>query len=277
MSSCVGSGGRHPSLPLLPHLLPPWEVVASFPEAFPGQGRSPHPHLSKSLLIPQGADDEGHEAALHEPAQGQLGTQGQEVPDLTQIQGAVAGDRDEGCIRKHEWVTPPSTEHLLRCWVGSPGPQASPGKHGIQGCSSSHSPETHMCSCTRTETHHQILWGPICQGQGTPGSSPQGQRRQSSAESQTLGGRRGCSPSRSISNTPAASSGVRQRNSLAGSVWRRWRPGDPGMPDGGCRAEGFRQWMLSVDILDAAATQGVPSFRSGPCDEEGPSAPVGEG
>ena len=106
MSSCVGSAGRHPSLPLPPHLLPPWEVVASFPEAFPGPGRSPHPHLSKSLLVPQGADDEGHEAALHEPAQGQLGTQGQEVPDLIQIQGAVAGDRDEGCVRKHEWVTP---------------------------------------------------------------------------------------------------------------------------------------------------------------------------
>ena len=35
--------------------------------------------------------------------------------------------------------------------------------------------------------------------------------------------------------------------------------------------------MLSVDILGAAATQGVPSFRRGLCDKEGPSSPVGEG
>ena len=35
--------------------------------------------------------------------------------------------------------------------------------------------------------------------------------------------------------------------------------------------------MLGVDILGAAATQGVPNFRRGLCDEEGPSTPVGEG
>ena len=91
------------------------------------------------------------------------------------------------------------------------------------------------------------------------------------------GGPGGCSPSRSISNPPAASSGVRQRNSLAGSVWRRWRPGDPGIPEGRCRGEGFRQWTLGVDILGAAATQGVASFRRGLCDKEGPSTPVGKG
>ena len=168
---------------------------------------------------------------------------------------------------------PQSTEHLLGCWVGSPGPL---GKHGIQGCSSPHSPETHVCSCTRTKHTFRHSGGPCTKDRGLQGLLPQGQQWQSSAESRTLGGRGGCSPSCSISNTPAASSGVRQRNS-AGSVWRRWRPGDPGIPDGRCRGEGFRQWMLSVDILGAAATQGVPSFRRSLCDEEGPSAPVGEG
>lgn len=174
MSSCVGSGGRHPSLPLLPHLLPPWEVVASFPEAFPGQSRSPHPHLSKSLLIPQGADDEGHEAALHEPAQGQLGTQGQEVPDLIQIQGAVAGDRDEGCIRKHKWVTPPSTEHLLRCWVGSPGPQAPLGSTGFRAAL----PPTrlkHTCAPAHAQKHTiRYSGGPSAKDRGLQGLLPKG-------------------------------------------------------------------------------------------------------
>ena len=35
--------------------------------------------------------------------------------------------------------------------------------------------------------------------------------------------------------------------------------------------------MLGVDILGAAATQGVPNFRRGLCDKEGPSTPAGEG
>ena len=34
--------------------------------------------------------------------------------------------------------------------------------------------------------------------------------------------------------------------------------------------------MLGVDILGAAATQGVPNFRKGLCDKEGPSTPAGE-
>ena len=265
MSSCVGSGGRHPSLPLLPHLLPPWEVVASSPEAFPGPGRSPHPHLSKSLLVPQGADDEGHEAALHEPAQGQLGTQGQEVPDLIQIQGAVARDRDEGCVRKHEWVSPPYTEHLLRCWVGSPGPQASLGSMGFRAVL----PPTclkHTCAPEHVQKHTvRYSGGPSAKDRGLQGLLPKGNGgrvQQSPRPWGTRGG--GCSPSRSLSITPAASSGVRQRNSLAGSVWRRWRPGDPGIPDGRCRAEGFRQWTLSVDILDAAATRGSPASEVAP-------------
>lgn len=155
-------------------------------------------------------------------------------------------------------------------------PRPPLGKHGIQGCSSPHSPETRLCSCTRTKHTVRHSGGPSAKDRGLQGLPP---RATAAVFPRILdpGGPGSCSPSRSISNTPAASSGVRQRNSLAGSVWRRWRPGDPGIPDGRCRGEGFRQWMLGVDILGAAATQGVPNFRRGLCDKEGPSTPVGEG
>ena len=64
---------------------------------------------------------------------------------------------------------PLSTEHLLGCWVGSPGPL---GKHGIQGCSSPHSPETHMCSCTRTKHTIRHSGGPSAKDRGLQALPP---------------------------------------------------------------------------------------------------------
>lgn len=70
-----------------------------------------HTHLRESLLVPKRANDEGYKAAFLEPAQRQFGTQGQEVPDLIQVQGADARDRDEGCGRGRTRVT----QWSLRC------------------------------------------------------------------------------------------------------------------------------------------------------------------
>lgn len=74
-------------------------------------------------------------------------------------------------------------------------------------------------------------------------------------------------PSRSISNTLMASSGLRQRNSLAGSVWRRWRPGEFW---GHRQRAGWRKGeVLSAGILlpsrrTAAFLFGAASVSSGP-------------
>lgn len=183
----------------------------SGPSSGPLQGWAslpPCPHLSDSLLVPQGADDEGQEATLQEPAHGQLGTQGQEVPDLVHVQGAGARDRDEGCGGRRLW----------RCLCG------------------------HWAGCPGSRAHRAPLSSP------QPPAPPPQQRRLQGLLPTGHGGRAqqgpgpagGCSPSRSTSNTPAASSGVRQRNSLAGSVWRRWRLGDSGMVGGRLRGLGFR-------------------------------------
>lgn len=60
--------------------------------AYPGPGS----YLAEPVLVPQGADDEGHQAAFLEPAEGKLRAQRQEVADLIQVQRAVTGDGDEG-------------------------------------------------------------------------------------------------------------------------------------------------------------------------------------
>ena len=76
-----------------------------------GLAAQPSPHLREPLLVPQRANDEGQEAALLEPAHGELGTQGQEVLDLVEIQGVHPQGGDKGCSREHRglagWVTAP--------------------------------------------------------------------------------------------------------------------------------------------------------------------------
>jgi len=46
-------------------------------------------YLSESVLIPEGADDESHQAALLQPAHGQLRAQGEEVTHLIQVEGTL--------------------------------------------------------------------------------------------------------------------------------------------------------------------------------------------
>lgn len=52
-------------------------------------------HCGETLLIPQWTDDEGDESAFHEPAQGQLGAEGEEVTHLVQVKWTLARHRDE--------------------------------------------------------------------------------------------------------------------------------------------------------------------------------------
>ena len=151
-------------------------------------------------------------------------------------------------------------------WVGSPPTTRRPPlpqENRIRGCSCARFPEH---TCMHREIHLQSA-------PTRDNSSPRGSCRMRGGGEvgiQTLGGAR--SPSRSISNTLVASSGVRQRNSLAGSVWRRGRPGVSGIP--GCRSEvsGSRPCALCVDILAAGASLGCPNFRSGLRHLKGPSS-----
>ena len=94
--------------------------------------------------------------------------------DLVQIQGAVAGDRDEGCVRKREWVTPSPLSICSDAGWAPRVPKPPLGKHGIQGCSSPHSPETRMCSCTRTKHTVRHSGGPSAKDRGLQGLLPKG-------------------------------------------------------------------------------------------------------
>lgn len=53
------------------------------------------PYQGEPLLVPQGANDEGHESALLEPSEGQLGAQREEVTHLVQVERTLTGHRDE--------------------------------------------------------------------------------------------------------------------------------------------------------------------------------------
>lgn len=85
--------------------------------ACPGSGS----YLAEPVLVPQGADDEGHQAPFLEPAEGKLRAQRQEMADLIQVQRAVTGDGDEG------WKgTALSSQLRLRGEAGWEGRWAAP-------------------------------------------------------------------------------------------------------------------------------------------------------
>lgn len=148
--------------------------------------------------------------------------------------------------------------------VGFPPPPRRPPlpqENRIQGRSRARFPEH---TCMHTEIHLQSA--PTRDDSSPRGSCRAGGR---SAPRPLAGPRL---PSRSISNTLAASSGVRQRNSLAGSVWRRGRPGVSGIPGRRSEASGSRPCALCVAILAAGASLGCPNLRSGLRRLKGPSS-----
>lgn len=57
-------------------------------------------HRGQPLSVPQGPDDESHQTALFEPAQGELRAQAEEVAHLVQVERTLTGHRDEGCAGK---------------------------------------------------------------------------------------------------------------------------------------------------------------------------------
>lgn len=59
-------------------------------------------YIRESVLIPEGADDEGHQPTLLEPAHGKLRTQREEVTHLVQVQRTLARHRDESWEQQRE-------------------------------------------------------------------------------------------------------------------------------------------------------------------------------
>lgn len=170
--------------------------------------------------------------------------------------------------RKREWVTPGALSICSDAGVGSrvPGLPGKPWDSG--GCSSPHSPETRMCSCTRTKHTVRHSGGPSAKDRGLQGLLPKGNSGRVQQSPGPWGDPGAAHPLAPISNTPAASSGVRQRNSLAGACGAAGGLGTLGS-QGRCRGEGFRQWTAGVDSLECGCHPGSPASGS-LCDREVP-------
>lgn len=73
-------------------------------------------HRGQPLSVPQGPDDESHQPALFEPAQGELRAQAEEVPHLVQVERTLAGYRDKGCTgEKKTTASPVKTHDKIPC------------------------------------------------------------------------------------------------------------------------------------------------------------------
>lgn len=178
-------------------------------------------------------------AALHEPAPGTARDLGSgNCWTSSRFRGQLPETEMKAASGKREWVTP-SALSICSDAGWAPGSQAPPGKPWDSGLLFPHSPETRMCSCTRTKHTVRHSGGPSART-GDSGSSPQGQQRQGSAESRTLGGQGLLTLSLNLKHADSVLTGSEAAELVGRERVRAGGPGDPGIPEGRCRGEGFQ-------------------------------------